>query len=214
MSLLYDLVFQEKCPICNKKSYWKVDPFCEKCWNSIKPLGSQLIITGQFHRDFWKYVTSLISFGVYEGVLKEAIHYFKYGGIKRLGSPLGMLLSSVKPPSVDILIPVPLHIKKLRLREFNQSAILAKKLSKTWNISLCLTSLVKVKDTLDQASLDAKQRLSNVKNSYSVIGSIKGVKVGLIDDVVTTGATLMECAKVLKKAGAKEIHAITLARAI
>lgn len=213
-SLLYDLVFHENCPVCNKKSYWNVAPFCDLCWKDIKPFSFQSITTGQFHRDFWKYITSLTSFGAYEGILKEAIHCFKYGKIKRLGSLLGNLLSSVTQPEIDILIPVPLHINKLRLREFNQSAILAKELSKAWSIPLCLTSLIKIKDTREQASLDAKERLFNVKDAYSVKGSLKGFKIGLVDDVVTTGATLMECAKVLKKAGAKEIHAITLARAI
>jgi Predicted amidophosphoribosyltransferases len=65
---------------------------------------------------------------------------------------------------------------------------------------------------MDQASLEAKDRFHNIKDAYSVINVVKGLKVGLVDDVVTTGSTLMECAKVLKKSGAKEIHAITLAR--
>ncbi len=211
-SLLYDLVFNERCPVCNKNSYWKFAPFCFSCWQEIEPFSSNRIFTGQFHGDFWKYIASLRSFGAYEGVLKSAIHCFKYGGIIRIGRELGKLMSKINPPDIEILIPVPLHIKKLRQREFNQSAILAKELSKRWNISLCLTSLVKIRDTLEQASLDRKDRFSNVKDAYSINGSLKGLKVGLVDDVVTTGATLMECAKVLKKAGAKEIHAITLAR--
>lgn len=212
-SLLYDLVFFESCPICKKKSYWKYSPFCEDCWNSIEVFSLHQITTGKFHRDFWKFVDSLTCFGAYEGVLKDAIHCFKYGGIKRIGKELGRLLSSVKPPEIDILIPVPLHINKLRQREFNQSAILAKECSKAWKIPLSLKILYKIKHTLDQASLEAKDRFNNVKDAYIVKESINGLKIGLIDDVTTTGATLMECAKVLKKAGAKEIHAITLARA-
>jgi len=156
----------------------------------------------------------LSSFGAYDGVIKEAIHCFKYGGVKRVGKELGRLLGSIMPPEIDILIPVPLHIKKLRTREFNQSAVLAKELSKIWKISLSLTILVKIKDNIEQASLEANDRYINVKNAYAVTNPVKGIKVGLVDDVVTTGATLMECAKVLKKEGAKEIHAITLARTI
>lgn len=212
-SLLYDLIFYEHCPVCNKRSYWRYSPFCESCWNSIKMFSSHKITAGNFHGDFWKYIDSLNSFGAYEGILKEAIHCFKYRGIKRIGKELGRLLSSMRPPEVDVLIPVPLHINKLRLREFNQSAILAKECAKAWKIPLLSTLLIKLKDTPDQASLEAKDRWSNVKNVYAVIKPIKGLKAGLIDDVVTTGATLMECAKVLKKAGAREIHAITVARA-
>jgi len=211
-SLLYDLVFNEKCPLCNKNSYWKFAPFCFSCWQEIEPFSSNRIFTGQFHGDFWKYIVSLHSFGAYEGVLKSAIHCFKYGGIIRIGRELGKLMSKINPPDIDILIPVPLHIKKLRQREFNQSAILAKELSKAWNTPLSINSLIKIKDTLDQASLEAKDRFHNIKDAYSVIKGVKGLKVGLVDDVVTTGSTIMECAKVLKKAGAKEIHAITLAR--
>jgi len=81
-------------------------------------------------------------------------------------------------------------------------------------ISLSLTMLVKIKDNIEQASLEANDRYINVKNAYAVTNPVKGIKAGLVDDVVTTGATLMECAKVLKKEGAKEIHAITLARTI
>jgi len=212
-SLLYDLIFYEHCPLCKKKSYWRYSPFCESCWNKIEGFSSHKITAGKFHNDFWKYVDSLSCFGAYEGVLKEAIHCFKYGGIRRIGRELGGLLSSIQLPEIDILVPVPLHIDKLRKREFNQSAILAKECAKAWKIPLSLTILVKVKNTLDQASLEAKERWSNVKNAYAVTKSIKGLKVGVLDDVVTTGATLMECAKVLKKAGAKEIHAITMARA-
>ncbi|WP_353684886.1 ComF family protein [Thermodesulfovibrio sp. 3907-1M] len=212
-SLFYDLVFYEHCPVCNKKSYWRYSPFCKPCWDKIERFSYHKITAGKFHSDFWKYIDSLSCFGAYEGILKEAIHYFKYNGIKRIGKELGRLLSSIKPPEVDVLIPVPLHINKLRHREFNQSAILAKECAKTWRIPLLLTILVKVKHTPDQASLEAKDRCNNVKNVYAATQLIRGLKIGLIDDVVTTGATLMECAKVLKKAGAKEVHAITLTRA-
>lgn len=213
-SLLYDLVFYEKCPVCSRYSHVGYSPFCEFCWNKIEGFSSHRVVTGKFCNDFWKYIVSLNSFGAYEGLLKDAIHCFKYSGIKRVGRELGKLLASIIPPEVDLLIPVPLHINKLRKREFNQSAILAKQCADAWKIPLALTLLIKVKETKDQASLEAKDRYINVKNAYKVTGLMKGIKVGLVDDVVTTGATLMECAKVLKKAGVKEIHAITLARAI
>jgi ComF family protein len=115
---------------------------------------------------------------------------------------------------LDILIPVPLHNKKIKTREFNQTAILAKELSKSWKIKLELEVLIKIKDTADQASLDVNQRKNNVKNAYYLKKEVKDLNIGLIDDVVTTGSTLLECAKVLKRGGAKSIHAFTLARAL
>jgi len=110
-----------------------------------RAFSSNQIFAGQFHGDFWKYIDSLSSFGAYDGVIKEAIHCFKYGGVKRVGKELGRLLGSIMPPEIDILIPVPLHIKKLRTREFNQSAVLAKELSKTWKSLYLLPCLLKLK---------------------------------------------------------------------
>lgn len=213
-SLLYDLIFQDKCPICKNKSYWRYSPFCLNCWNEIKPLPNFKITTGKFHQEFWKYIDSLYCFSLYEGTIKEVIHYFKYCKTKRLGRELGKLLIEISPPVLDILIPVPLYKKKIKQREFNQSAILAKELSKKWKVKLELEVLVKIKDTADQASLDSNQRKINIKNAYYLKKEVKNLNIGLIDDVVTTGSTLLECAKVLKRGGAKSIHAFTLARAV
>ncbi|MEJ5226688.1 ComF family protein [Thermodesulfovibrio sp.] len=211
---LYELIFPESCPICRKKSNWEVSPFCKECWLSIEKFSCHKITTGKFDKEFWRYIKSLHSFGSYEGTLKEAIHYFKYEKIKRLGKELGKLMCQIPLINIDILIPVPLTKNKLLQRGFNQSAILTNYLSKCWNKPLNLVTLFKIKDTLEQASLEAKYRTYNVKDAYNVIHSLRDLRIGLVDDVVTTGATLTECAKLLKKAGAKEIHAITLARAI
>lgn len=212
-SLLYDLMFYEKCPVCSKNSYWQYAPFCLNCWLSISPLESFKITAGGFPREFWRYVDSLYSFAIYDGIVREVIHYFKYQKIKRLGKHLGRLLSKINPPQIDVLIPVPLHGIKLRQREFNQSAILADELSKSWNIPLILDGLIKVKHTKDQAMLEAEERKDNLKNAFIVVKDMTDLEIGLVDDVVTTGSTLRECAKVLKEAKAKSIHAITLARA-
>ncbi|MEN2985302.1 MAG: ComF family protein [Thermodesulfovibrionaceae bacterium] len=213
-SFLYEIVFNEKCPICNKKSYWKVSPFCESCWSSIKPLNLNLFIKEEFSNEFWKYVDSLSCFAAYDGILKEAINIFKYQKIKRVGKLLGKLLVDISPKELDILVPVPLHPKKLKTREFNQSAILAKEISNYRRIPLSLTILKKIKDNPPQVSLKASERKLNVKDVYSVSRDIKNLKIGLVDDVITTGATLAECAKVLKRAGAKEVHAITVAKTV
>lgn len=213
-SLLYELIFNENCPICRKKSDWKFAPFCRDCWLSIEKFRSYKIISGKFDKEFWKYIDALHSFGPYEGILKEIIHYFKYGKIKRLGKELGKLLCQIPLSDIDILMPVPLTKKRLLQRGFNQSAILAKELSDCLQIPLNLISLVKSRDTLEQASLEAKDRFSNVKNAYKLINPVAHLSIGLVDDVVTTGATLTECAKLLKKAGAKEIQAITIARTV
>lgn len=213
-SLLCEIIFSERCPICNNKSSWQVAPFCINCWGKIKPFETQKITRGKFHKNFWNYIDALYSYSSYEGTIKEAIHIFKYKKIMRLGRQLGKLLSKIEKPLIDVIIPVPLYAKKLKEREFNQSAVLAKELSEAWEIPLILDCLIKIKNTNEQALLSEVDRKENLKDAFTVKTKLNNLNVGLIDDVVTTGSTLTECAKVLKiKGKAKNIYAITLARA-
>ncbi len=212
-SLFYELIFYERCPICSRKADFELSPFCIDCWKSIKRFRFHRISTGNFTKNFWECIDTLSSFGSYEGVLREAIHYFKYAGLKRIGIRLGKLLCSIPSPQIDLIMAVPVTKSKLIQRGFNQSAVLAKVLSREWRISLNLTALTKIKETADQASLEARDRLENVKNAFICKENLKGLRIGLVDDVVTTGSTLSECARMLKKAGASEVHAITIARA-
>jgi ComF family protein len=113
-----------------------------------------------------------------------------------------------------ILVPTPLSKKKLKKRGFNQSEEIAKELAKNLNIPLLSGCLVKNKETLNQMELKKEERLKNVKNAFSVKNSeaIKNKNILLIDDVYTTGATMEECARVLKQAGAGKVFGVTVAR--
>lgn len=118
----------------------------------------------------------------------------------------------IKMPEVDLVLPVPLHKKRLRHRGFNQSALLARHVAKRISIPLITDCLVRVKDTVPQVGLHAKERKKNIKNAFEVRNKcIEAKRLMLIDDVFTTGATVRECSKVLKKAGAKDIYVVTLA---
>ncbi len=116
-------------------------------------------------------------------------------------------------PRVDAVLPVPLYKNRLRQREFNQSALLAKYLAKGIGSTLLIDSLVKMKDTKPQVGLSSNERLKNMKNAFWIQNKevVEGKDILLIDDVSTTGATIRECSKVLKKAGAGNIHVLTLA---
>jgi ComF family protein len=158
--------------------------------------------------------------GYYQGILREIIHLFKYQGKVGLGKYLADLMNQAYPQkwpreSFDVIIPVPLHIKKLSEREFDQALILAKGISQLQGIPLIYGNLVRKRWTESQATLDKKGRWSNVKGAFSLRNpeAIKGQKILLVDDVYTTGATIKECAAVLKEAKAKEIYVYTLARA-
>ena len=154
----------------------------------------------------------VINYGLYEGVLAEAINQLKFHGVKRLSKLLGRLLQCLNLPKVGGIIPVPLSIRGLRERGFNQSLLIARVLSKIMKASLLMYVLFKKKETPPQIGLSAKERLSNLKNAFEVKGDIEGPRLLLVDDVMTTGATVTECSKELMKAGAKEVVVLTLAK--
>ncbi|GMR05410.1 MAG: ComF family protein [Thermodesulfobacteriota bacterium] len=154
----------------------------------------------------------------YEGPVKEAIRLFKYSGRTTLGAPLGGLLGLIKeslPAAADLVMPVPLHKKRLRRRGFNQSLMLAAKASEIFSSPLVYDNLKRVRYTEEQVNLTHGERAANVAGAFVLERprEAEGKMVALVDDVYTTGATIKECAKVLKKAGA-QVCSLTLARAI
>ncbi len=153
---------------------------------------------------------------VADGIVLDAVHRFKYGNEVNLARPLAMLLSRIAlPHAPGVIVPVPLHARRLRERGFNQSLLLAKELSKSTKAPVDYMNLKKRVDTPQQARCDAEERRRNVRGAFEVRrpGAFKGAVVLLVDDVYTTGATIKECASTLKKDGAK-VMALTLARAV
>jgi ComF family protein len=151
----------------------------------------------------------------------EAIQRFKYNSQTQLASSLGSLLSSfarewVPNPEDFLAVPVPLHERRLRERGFNQSLLLAKVLASELGAQLDYLSLVRKRYTRAQTGLRKEERRKNVKDAFSVIYPelINGKKLLLIDDVFTTGHTLNECAKTLKRSGATVVVCLTLARTL
>lgn len=221
-----NVLFPELCPFCKKPPQdHRIAPICTDCWNEItqyngsicqicgKPLiSSASIICGDCISDRPAFKLAR-SFGLYEATLKEAINLLKYYGIKRLAKPLSDMMLKIKIPGVETILPVPLHKRRLRVRGFNQSGLLAKYMAKRLRIPIITDCLIKVRDTLPQVGLGAKEREKNIRKAFEVKnrGLIQGKTIMLIDDVFTTGATVRECSKVLKKAGARDIYVITLA---
>lgn len=156
---------------------------------------------------------------LYEGPIMEAIHRMKYQGRAGLVDLLSALLIEHLPDmgfsgDWDLLAPVPLHPVKLRERGFNQSALLAIGLGKALGIPVDPFSLRKIRPTPPQVGLTMKERMKNVMGAFQVKdkNSFNKKIVLLIDDVLTTGATVSECSRVLKRAGAKCVDVLTLAR--
>lgn len=148
--------------------------------------------------------------------MEELIKRFKFKDRPRLASPLaGFLARLLREHSLqaDLLTFVPLSSRRKRERGYNQAQLLAKSLSLQTGIPWA-ELLLKVKDTPAQSKLPRQKRLANVKGAFVLKGGIdiKGKRVALVDDVLTTGATAGECARLLKMGGAEEIYILTLAR--
>ena len=154
-----------------------------------------------------------MSFGLYEDTLASAIHFFKFQRIRRLHRPLGELLLGFDISGIDALIPVPLSVRGLRDRGFNQSLLLAKTLSDRNKVPLIMDGLFKKTETPAQIGLSKNERGMNLKGSFEAGRKFHGMRLLLVDDVMTTGSTANECSKVLLRAGADEVLVLTLARA-
>lgn len=159
--------------------------------------------------------------GQYDAVLLEAIHRFKYRGKTCIGEILGKCMaafdySPFRIQDYTLILPVPLHVKRLRERGFNQSVILAREIARSHSLPLDFTVLKRTVFTEHQARLGKDARGPNVRGAFEVVeGSrIRGEKVLLVDDVYTTGSTVGECARVLRRSGAKDVAVLTLARTV
>lgn len=151
-----------------------------------------------------------------QGILRELIHRFKYRNLRSAAPELGQLLTdylSNHPMPGRVLVPVPLHPRRLRRRGYNQAALLARELSKRTALPVAPSLLVRCQDAPPQVQSGSRQlRAINVRGGFACTGSASGLKVLLIDDVSTTGSTLLECASVLKKAGAVSVWGLALAK--
>ncbi len=153
----------------------------------------------------------------YGGAAAEAILRFKYGRAPHLGGPLSRLLAlatgDLQRP--DLVVPVPLHPKRLRDRGFNQSTLLARPVAATVKAAFHPELLKRVRDTGNQTGLSRAERINNLKDAFSVSNNAKvsGSRILLIDDVVTTTTTVREAARTLTRAGALSIEVLSLARA-
>jgi ComF family protein len=178
-----------------------VDGLCGRCRRGISPFEAGA------------------SLGPFEGRLRTLIHELKFRGRRRVANRLAAAL--LEQPRVAalllpgaVLVPVPLHPRRARQRGFNQAELLALALARRRRVALAADALVRRANTSPQTGLSAAQRRRNVRRAFFVArrARIDGRRVVLVDDVVTTGATALECARVLRQAGASEVRLLTAAR--
>ncbi|MEO8581960.1 MAG: ComF family protein [Patescibacteria group bacterium] len=143
----------------------------------------------------------------------DFIHMYKFGCSYALAPTIGeIMFEKMARPTVDFLVPVPLHRSRQRERGFNQAELLAKHLSKRWEIPI-VNALHRPKATTPQAQLDRAKRLTHLTDAFNISpnSSITGKTIALIDDVTTTGTTLNECARILKNHQAKKVIGLVFA---
>jgi ComF family protein len=231
---LLDFVYPQHCAICKKHLRREEKDICQVCWNSLVTLTDPFCpycksfieeedtecsfckSAGEFSEDHK--ILLVRSLGRFDEYYKELIHRFKYGKKIPLGKRLGRRLGeTINDDSIflksDFLIPVPLHKSRYRERGFNQSEIIAEEISKATGLPFLKDMLKRKKNTKDQTNLSPQEREKNVRGAFVVTEPemINGKKIILVDDVITTGATLSECARMLKQAGAEKILGMTIA---
>jgi ComF family protein len=167
------------------------------------------------------------AYGSYEGGLRELIHLLKYGGVRPAANVLGRMLAeaiaTLEPdfPADSIaMIPVPLHRTKLRQRGFNQAELIARAAIRVRGsgdrLQLCAGVLERKRDTASQIGLTSHERRQNLRGAFRIAQpeAVAGREMLVVDDAYTTGATVSECARVLRRAGATKIWVATVARTL
>lgn len=230
---LLDLVLPVQCQACRSlipsapgRPRW----FCDPCWTAI-PLftGPACSRCGRPFESGPDHPCAAcearppafdraVAAGPYDGVLAQAICLFKYQQktalARRLGGLLVTRLADLARP--DVVIPVPLHPRRLRLREFNQSLLLAQEVGRAADLPLDYQAVVRVGWAPPQVEVSGADRLTNVRGAFAVRdpSAVAERSVLLVDDVFTTGATVNECAKVVRQAGAVRVDVLTVARTV
>jgi ComF family protein len=163
-------------------------------------------------------IDGIRSMALFGGALREAIHGLKYAYMRALAVPLGQMLVDFWQENAfpaDTLVPVPLHVRRVRERGYNQSRLLAQYVGRAVGLAVACDVLRRDRYTIAQVHLSAEERRRNVADAFSCMGGDLGDKrVVLIDDVCTTGSTLEACSIALKAAGVRSVWGVTLARAV
>lgn len=196
LNIIYPI--EEKCMVCDEDGFIGICPSCKSRINKAKNEGS------------------ILSYGFYGGILKSLILKFKYESNYNVGYLLANFLIEIIKESeidIDIICYIPMIRKDERKRGFNQCKLIANEIGYNLNIPVS-NCIKKVKHTKEQKKLTKEERIKNLIGAFEVTSNedIKNKRVLLIDDVMTTGATIDECTKILKKSGVKEIIVLTIAK--
>ena len=230
LSWLAALVFPPACPLCCNTfpKGWQ-DLFCRTCLRGFLPLpaarcprcalpfdGSSASghLCGRCAQKTPPF-SSVHAVGLFEQSLRQALHQFKFHQRVGLDRPLGQLLLRQfnTDQQFDLIVPVPLNSRRLKERSYNQSLLLAREIGRGLRIPVAVHLLQREQDTESQRKLSAHEREKNMRGAFQLRGSLAGEKILLVDDVMTTGATVSACSGELIRGGAGEVQVAVIGRA-
>jgi ComF family protein len=151
---------------------------------------------------------------VYDFPADALVQAYKYGGELRLARAFGEMLARRVPGDVDLVVPMPLSVERLRSRGYNQAQELARHVTRAHGLALDTHACRRVTDGMPQAQLPWRERARNIRGAFVCDSDLEGLRVAVVDDVLTTGATLNELARNLKRAGAAAVYGWVVARAV
>jgi len=220
---LINFFFPCRCLLCDAPAQTLRAPVCNDCWSALE--GERFTGERQPERLAPLVERDTINeiFFVYRfaegGTLQRLIHLMKYGGCPTLGVRLGervgeAIRSASIYNNIDMLVPVPIHGSRYRERRYNQSERITRGIADRTKLPIGHAALRRALRTRPQAALNAAARAGNIEGAFAAIADrVKGKRIGLVDDVITTGATINECARVLRAGGAESVCSIAVAAA-
>ena len=203
---LLDLIFPPACGICGRVDF----RLCAVCRRELD------LLPLEYYFDDLEELDAVFATGKHRHILRNAVRAFKYGGVTELAQPLAArLVKALRSLDwhVDAIVPVPLFADREAERGYNQAALLGRHLSAVMGLMYSADSLKRVRETSQQALLTQEERQSNVRGAFEASEAVKGLAVLLVDDVVTTGSTLRECAIALNEQGAGAVYGIAVSHA-
>ncbi len=207
---LQDLIFPPTCGNCGRVDF----RFCAGCLHELEqlPIEAHLKTLPEEGEE----LDAPLATGEHRGVLQNAVQAFKYNDATELSERLAARLIVAlleRNWQIDVIVPVPLFAEREAERGYNQSTLLSGHLVSALGIPVRADCLKRVRDTKQQALLSQLERRKNVENAFEASEEVKALSILLVDDVITTGSTLRECASALRAKGADRIYAIAISHA-
>lgn len=224
---LLDLLFPRRCPFCDgvvepgrtvcvkcgEKAVFLTEPLCRRCGKKLDSQEKEFCGDCIKREHQFDEGAALFEYGC----IKDSLYRFKYGGRQEYkdyyaGEIAARLGGKIRSWKAEALVPVPVHRSKLRQRGYNQAGILAEELGKRLGLPVLTNYVTRCRRTRPQKSLNDEQRQNNLKKAFKICrNDVKLDTIIIVDDIYTTGSTIDEMARALKKAGARKIYFIALA---